>query len=35
MTSFDYNYQSALRQAVVLSILLFFCEELFVRGKQL
>ena len=34
MTSFDYNYQNALRQAFVFSIL-FVCEESFVRDTNL
>ena len=33
MTSFDYKYQNALRQAIVFSI--FFCEESLVRDTNL
>ena len=33
MTSFDYNYQNALRQATVL--FLFFCEESLMRDTNL
>ena len=34
MTSFDYNYQDAVRQAIVLSAF-FFCEELLVYDTNL
>ena len=36
MTSFDYRYQNALRQAIVFSIFFFFfCEESLVRDASL
>ena len=34
MTSFDYEYQNALRQAIVFGIF-FFCEESLVRDTNL
>ena len=34
MTSFDYSYQNALRQAIVFSIFYLFCEESLVRDTN-